>query len=225
MPIFALANAGVRLDGETLARAATSPIAIGTVAGLVLGKIVGICLGSWLALRTNLGVLPGNLVWGQLLGGSAVAGIGFTVSLFITDLAFTDPTMQDEAKVGILVGSLAAATIGWLVFGLVWNRGAVCAPPDAQLGVDGDERPDRLTEPVTEADPALGPADAPITLVEYGDYECPYCGRAHAVLRGLRERYGDELRVVFRHFPLPDVHPRAVAAALSAEAAADYGWF
>ncbi|MFC7732090.1 DsbA family protein [Actinomadura keratinilytica] len=67
--------------------------------------------------------------------------------------------------------------------------------------------------------------DAPVTLVEYGDYECPYCGRAHPVLEELRERFGDRLRVVFRHFPLSELHPRAMAAALAAESAADHGRF
>jgi DNA integrity scanning protein DisA with diadenylate cyclase activity len=78
---------------------------------------------------------------------------------------------------------------------------------------------------VGDQDHALGPATAPVTLVEYGDYECPYCGRMHPVVRELRERLGDRLRFVFRHFPLDSVHPHARRAAEAAEAAAAQGRF
>ncbi|MEU5880202.1 Na+/H+ antiporter NhaA [Spirillospora sp. NPDC047279] len=223
VPIFALANAGVKLDGETLREAATSPITIGVALGLLLGKFVGITLGTWIPLRLNWGDLPGNLVWGQLFGGAAVAGIGFTVSLFITDLAFSDDQeLMSQAKIGILAGSILSAMLGWLIFRLAWNRGAVCAPP--RLPDERDVEPEPLP-PVTADDHALGPADAPVTVVEYGDFECPYCGRAEETLVRLRERYGDEVRFVFRHFPLREIHPRAVPAALVSEAAADHGLF
>lgn len=126
LPLFALANAGVPLDLASLARAISSPITWGVIAGLAVGKLAGICLGSWLGLR--FGTLPGNLVWGQLTGGAAVGGVGFTLSLFIAELAFAERTLIAEAKVGILAGSLLAATIGWAIFRLAWNRGAPCAP-------------------------------------------------------------------------------------------------
>ncbi|MFG2005630.1 Na+/H+ antiporter NhaA [Spirillospora sp. NPDC048911] len=222
VPIFALANAGVRLDAETLRRAATSPITIGIALGLLLGKFAGVVLGTWIPLRLNWGDLPGNLVWGQIFGGAAVAGIGFTVSLFITDLAFADQALQSQAKIGIIAGSLLSAGFGWLVFRLAWDRGAVCAPP--RLPDERDVSPDPLP-PVTAADHARGPAAAPVTVVEYADFECPYCGKAEKTLLRLRERYGDDLRLVFRHFPLREIHPRAVPAALVAEAAADHGLF
>ena len=83
--------------------------------------------------------------------------------------------------------------------------------------MDGPE----LASPVDTVDHSRGPADAPVTLVEYGDYECPHCGRAYAVLEDLVDRVGDGMRFVFRHFPLVDIHPHAMPAALAAEAAAD----
>jgi len=225
VPIFALANAGVRLDGETLRRAATSPVTIGIVVALVAGKFIGVSLGTWIPLRFNWGDLPGGLVWGQLLGGAAVSGIGFTVSLFITDLAFAgDPGLQSDAKIGIMTGSLLAALLGWVVFRLAWDRGAVCAPPGLEPRDERDVEPEPLP-PVTGRDHVLGPATAAVTLVEYGDFECPYCGKTEKVLAELRRQYGDRLRLVFRHFPLREIHPHAVAAALVSEAAADHGLF
>lgn len=222
VPVFALANAGVPLDGASLARALVSPVSWGIALGLVVGKFAGVCAGSWIALRSGRGSLPGNLVWGQLAGGAALAGMGFTVCLFIAELAFADPLLRVEAKIGILAGSLLAAAAGRLVFALAWDRGAVCEPP--QPAADGP-RPSTLAEPVGDRDHVRGPEDAAVTLVEYGDYECPYCGGLHPVLDQLRERFGDELRVVFRHFPLTELHPHAHRAALVAEAAHKHGLF
>ena len=85
--------------------------------------------------------------------------------------------------------------------------------------------PNRLTVPVSDVDHATGPAEAPVTLVEYGDYECPSCLNAEPIVRGLREKHGDKLRIVFRHFPQNSVHHRASAAAEAAEAAAAQGKF
>jgi protein-disulfide isomerase len=82
-----------------------------------------------------------------------------------------------------------------------------------------------LSEPVDAKDHMQGPASAPVTLVEYGDYECPYCGEAHPVLKTVQERMGDRLRFVFRNFPLSEAHPHAFAAAAAAEAAGTQGKF
>ncbi|MET7330681.1 Na+/H+ antiporter NhaA [Nonomuraea sp. NPDC005650] len=221
VPIFALANAGVRLDAETLRAALTSPVSIGVALGLVLGKFVGISLGTWLPLRFGWGVLPGNLVWGQLLGGAAVSGIGFTVALFIVDLAFSGSPVHAEAKIGILAGSLLSALLGWVIFRLAWDRGGVCAPPEAE---PPEELPDRLTVPVGPTDHVRGPENAKVTIVEYGDFECPYCGRLHPILEEIRQRNPD-VRLVFRHYPIRTLHPRAASAAIVSEAAADQGRF
>ena len=132
VPLFALANAGVRLDAETLRTAARSPVTIGVVVALVVGKSVGITGSTLLALRLRLGVLPGRIMRGQLLGGATLAAIGFTVALFMTDLAFDDPALREQAVVGVLAGSLLAAALGWSVFHVLGERGGVCAPPDEE---------------------------------------------------------------------------------------------
>ena len=129
MPLFALANAGVRLDAETLRQSATSPVTLGIVVALVVGKSVGISGSTLLALRLRIGVLPGEIRRGQLIGGATLAGIGFTVALFIADLAFADPALREQAVIGVLAGSLLAALLGGAVFRLFGDRGGVCAPP------------------------------------------------------------------------------------------------
>ena len=128
VPLFVLANAGVVLSAETLAAAATSPITIGIVVGLTVGKLIGVTAGTWVALRTGLGRVPDTLRWGQLVGGAGLAGIGFTVALFVTDLALDDEALVNQAKIGILVGSLLAALIGWTIFRVAGERGGQCAP-------------------------------------------------------------------------------------------------
>ena len=82
-----------------------------------------------------------------------------------------------------------------------------------------------LTPPVSARDRVLGPADARVTLVEYGDYECPYCGALHPVIEAARKAFGGNLRFAFRHFPLRSSHPHALAAAKAAEAAGEQGRF
>lgn len=128
VPLFVLANAGVLLTGETLAAAVVSPITWGIVAGLTVGKLIGVTAGTWVALRTGAGTVPDTLRWGQLVGGAGLSGIGFTVALFVTDLALDDPALVNEAKIGILAGSLLAAVIGWSIFRLAGERGGQCAP-------------------------------------------------------------------------------------------------
>ncbi len=102
VPVFGLANAGVPLSGATLRAAATSSITLGIVVALLVGNAVGITAGATLALRTGLGTPPGRVRYGHLIGGAVLAGIGFTISLFIADLAFPDPQLRDEAKIGVL---------------------------------------------------------------------------------------------------------------------------
>jgi NhaA family Na+:H+ antiporter len=128
VPLFVLANAGVVLDRETLTAAFASPLTWGIIVGLVLGKPIGVTLGTWVALRTGIGRVPDTLRWGQLFGGAGLSGIGFTVALFVTELALDDELLVSEAKIGILTGSVLAALVGWLVFRLAGERGGQCSP-------------------------------------------------------------------------------------------------
>lgn len=216
VPLFALANAGVDLRDGVLADALRSPVTWGVVLGLVVGKLLGIGLGAWLAVRSGLGRLPQGVGPGQVAGGAALSGIGFTVSLLIAELAFGGSELRSEATVGVLLAAVLATAVGAIVFRLA--------------AVLHDERtaelPRTLAQPVDPArDHVWGRPDAPLTVVEYLDYECPFCAKVTGVAQELAARFGDDLRYVVRHLPLPDVHPRAELAAHAAEAAGLQGRF
>ncbi len=115
IPIFALANAGVSLGGGALRDAASAPVSLGVAAGLMLGKPIGITLASLVAVRSGIATLPDGVRWPQIVGVSLVGGVGFTVSLFISDLAFADAALIDQAKIGILAGSTLMGVAGYLV--------------------------------------------------------------------------------------------------------------
>jgi protein-disulfide isomerase len=216
VPVFALANAGVDLRGGLLGDALASPVTWGVIVGLVAGKLAGIGLGVLGGQRLGLGRLPQGVGTGQALGGAALSGIGFTVSLLIVGLAFDTPALQEEATVGVLLAAALSVLTGWLVFRL-----AAVLRGERTAGL-----PMLLDRPVDPGrDHIRGPVDAPLTLVEYGDFECPFCGRATGVVRELRQRFGDRLRYVFRHLPLTDVHDHAELAARAAEAAGAQGRF
>jgi NhaA family Na+:H+ antiporter len=115
IPLFGLANTGVLVSLDALSEVATTAAGAGIVLGLVVGKIVGVSFFAWIAVKIGLGELPEGVTWGQVLGAAAAAGIGFTVSLFITDLAFTDPALAEAAKLAVFVGSLISAVVAFLV--------------------------------------------------------------------------------------------------------------
>jgi NhaA family Na+:H+ antiporter len=115
MPIFALANAGVQFGGGGIADALTSPVALGIVFGLVVGKQLGITLFAWLTVKSGISELPEGIGWRHVYGASWLAGIGFTMSLFISDLAFSDASLVEAAKLGILAASLIAGVVGWTI--------------------------------------------------------------------------------------------------------------
>ncbi len=114
LPLFALANAGVALGGN-LTVVLASPLALGIIAGLVLGKPLGITLMSWLVVRSGKGRLPEGVTWGQVAGAGCLAGIGFTMSLFVSDLAFNDEALITAAKIGILFASLTSGILGFVI--------------------------------------------------------------------------------------------------------------
>jgi len=216
VPLFAVANAGVDLRGGVLAAALSSPVTWGVVVGLVAGKLLGIGGGTLGGIALRLGRLPQGVGPGQVLGGGALSGIGFTVSLLIIGLAFDSAELQDQATVGVLLALILATAVGWVVFRLA---AVLHGETSASL-------PTILTLPVDpERDHILGSPSAPLTLVEYADFECPFCARATGVAREVREHFGDDLRYVIRHLALPDVHPHAELAAVAAEAAAKQGRF
>ena len=221
VPLFALANAGIAINGDFLARGFSSPITLGILVGYVVGKPVGIFGTSWLLTRLTRGRLQPPVGWAAVAGGGAIAGIGFTVSLLVATLAFHGAELE-EAKLGILSAALAASILTWLLF-----RATERLPRRlrirALLGTA-----EQLTDLYIDVDPDRdhfrGPREAPVTVVEYGDFECPYCGQAEPVVRELLRDFGD-IRYVWRHLPLNDVHLNAQLAAEASEAAADQGRF
>jgi NhaA family Na+:H+ antiporter len=114
LPLFALFSAGVKFDAETLADA-SGAVGWGIVIGLFVGKQIGVTLAGWLVIRSGRADMPEGVTWSQLWGVSCLAGIGFTMSIFITGLAFSDATLISEAKIGILAGSLLSGIAGYVV--------------------------------------------------------------------------------------------------------------
>jgi Na+/H+ antiporter NhaA len=221
VPLFALANAGIAIDGDMLRRAFTSPITLGIFVGYVVGKPVGVSVATLLVTRVSRGRLKLPVGWAGLLGAGTVAGIGFTVSLLIATLAFTGPDLE-EAKVGILSAALVASVLAWAIF-----RATDLLPHRlrARALVGREETIVDLAVPVDpDRDHIRGPESASVVLLEYGDYECPYCGQAEDVIRELLSDFGD-LQYVWRHLPLNDVHAQAQRAAEGAEAAHAQGAF
>jgi NhaA family Na+:H+ antiporter len=212
VPLFALANAGVPLTAETLGASLTSPITLGVVVALVLGKLIGISLGTGLAVKLRLGILAPGISRSHIIGGAALSGIGFTISLFIADLAFSDDQIADQAKVGVLAASVIAGCLGCTLLWMASRRHPTESGPQV------------LDPPVDEErDHIRGPVDAPLTLVGFGDFESPYSGWGS--IDALHERFGDDFRYVFRHAPLDPAHQHAELAAEAAEAAAAQGRF
>jgi protein-disulfide isomerase len=222
VPVFALANAGITFSGGLLGDALRSPVTLGIVVGYVVGKPVGIVGASWLATRRVFGGQRLPVSWPGLAGIGAVAGIGFTVSLLISSLAF-EGQLLEEAKVGILAGAVLSALSAWGAFRLIARIPAERRA--RQLSGTADQLLDLTDDVDLEIDHLRGNHEAPVILLEYGDYECPYCGQAETVIGELLASFGDDVCYVWRHLPLSDVHPRAQVAAEAAEAAGAQGRF
>ncbi len=221
VPIFALANAGVVISPELLARASTSAITIGIVVGYVIGKPVSVAGGSWLLTRFSRGRIHPQVGWLAVVGSGTAAGVGFTVSLLIAGIVLTGEGLA-EAKIGIFFSVIGSAALTWLVFACVRfipaNRRSLAlnGRPDPTL--------DLLSPVDPEADHVRGAENPQVTVVEYGDFECGFCRRGEPTVRELLERHPD-VAVAWRHLPLTDVHPNALRAAEAAEAAAAQGAF
>jgi Na+/H+ antiporter NhaA len=221
VPLFALANAGIVITPHALALAARSPITIGIFVAYVAGKPLAVVATSWLTTLVSRGAIRPPVGWAGILGSGAIAGVALTVSLLIADLAFTGQALQ-EAKIGVLAAAVGASLVSVAFFRLI----ALLPAPIRLHALLGDEQQlIDLTLPVDqERDHIRGPAGAVVTVVEYGDFECPWTQMAAPTARELLAANAD-IRYVWRHLPLPDVHPYAQLAAEAAEAAAAQGNF
>lgn len=214
LPLFALANAGVSLSPDILAAAVTSPLTWGVVVGLVAGKLVGIWGSTAVLKALKIGDFGPGLSLDRIGGGAALAGIGFTISLFIIDLAIEDPDAQNQARVGVLAASVIALALGTVLF-----RIADARSPEEEVG-------QTLVRPVDpRRDHIFGSADAPYEIVEYGDFQCGFCLKASGSIQEVMDELGPNLRYVWRHAPLTVQHPNALAGAEASEAAAKQGKF
>jgi Na+/H+ antiporter NhaA len=215
VPLFALANAGVVLNGSFLASAYTAPITLGVLIGYVVGKPVAVMGSSWVVTRLSHGKIVPPIGWAAVLGSGTIAGIGFTAALLIATRAFTGQDLA-EAKLGALSAVVVAAGLTWAVLRVTQR---LPAEKRARLLL-GDTRliQDLIPAVDPDHDHIRGPKMALLTVIEFGDFECPYCGQAEPVVRDILT--DTTIRYVWRHLPLTDVHPRAQIAAEAAEAAA-----
>jgi protein-disulfide isomerase len=220
VPLFALANAGIVLDGHFLAHAYTAPVTLGVLLGYVVGKPVAVVATSWAVTRLSRGRIRPPVGWAAVLGSGTIAGIGFTVALLIATRAFHGAELN-EAKLGALSAAFVASALTWVVY-----RAVALLPPTrkarALLG-DASLIQDLVPAVDPDRDHIRGPRQADITVIEFGDFECPYCGQAEPVVRELLT--DSTIRYVWRHLPLTDVHPEAALAAEAAEAAGAQGAF
>jgi Na+/H+ antiporter NhaA len=220
VPLFGLANAGIVLSGSFLAEAYVAPVTLGVLVGYVLGKPVAVIGTSWLITRLSHGRVRPPVGWAAVIGSGAISGIGFTVALLIATRTFHGEQL-DQAKLGALSAAFVASAVTWTVYRLT----ALLSPARRARALLGDSTliQDLIPEVDQRQDHIRGPANASITVIEFGDFECPYCGRAEAVVRDLLTDV--DVRYVWRHLPLIDVHPQAQLAAEAAEAAGAQGAF
>jgi Na+/H+ antiporter NhaA len=220
VPLFALANAGVRLTGPQAHQAFTSAFTWSIVVAYLVGKPVGVVLTSVAVAVIGRAKVTVPVGWASVVGSGTVAGTAFTVSLLIANLAFTGERLE-QARVAVLLTIAGSAVTTFIVFAATRTlepiRRARLLTGDAEMLLD-------LTTPVDPMrDHVRGPDDALVTIVEYGDFECPSCGRAEKSLSA--GPLAGDVRLVWRHLPIPEVHPHAALAAQAAEAAAAQGQF
>ncbi len=220
VPLFALANAGIVINGSFLAHAYTSPVTLGILLGYVLGKPIAVVLTSQALPRMTHGRIRPPVGWLAVLGSGTIAGVGFTVALLIATRTFRGEELA-EAKLGALSAAAAASAVTWAVYRLA----QLMSPIRRAKAILGDvDLIQDLSPPVDpEIDHIRGPKRSLVTVIEFGDFECPYCGQAEPAVREILQ--DPSVRYVWRHLPLTDVHPNAQLAAEAAEAAAAQGAF
>ena len=220
VPVFALANAGIVLSADFLSHAYTAPVTLGVLVGYVVGKPLAVVSSSWAVTRLSRGRIRPPIGDAAVIASGTIAGIGFTVALLIADRAFAGPEL-DEAKLGALSAAVLAAVVTWAVLRIT----ALLPAQRRARALLGDPRliQDLIPAVDPDRDHVRGPHRAAITVIEFGDFECPYCGQAEPVVRELLA--DTTIRYVWRNLPLTDVHPRAQMAAEAAEAAAAKGAF
>jgi Na+/H+ antiporter NhaA len=215
VPLFALANAGIVIDGGFLSRAYAAPVTLGVILGYVVGKPIGLVGTAWLVARLTGGRIRPPVGWAAVAGSGTLGGIGFTVSLLIATRAFHGEQLA-EAKLGALTAVVISSVLTWTVYRVT----ALLSPARRARALLGTSQ--QMLDLIPAVEPARdhvrGPAEASVTIVEYGDFECPYCGQAEPVVRNLLT--DNDIRYVWRHLPLTDVHASAQLAAEAAEAAA-----
>ena len=221
VPIFALANAGVVITPELLARAAGSAVTIGIVLGYIVGKPISLAGTAWVLYKISGGRIRPQVGWLSVIGSGTAAGVGFTVSLLVASIALNGSALA-EAKIGIFLSVVGSALLTWAVFKSV--RFIPSVKRTRALVGSPDRSQDLLTPVDSDVDHIRGTIHPAVTLVEYGDFECGYCGRAAPTAEALLERHPD-LAFVWRHLPLSDVHPNALRAAEATEAAGAQGAF
>ncbi len=214
VPLFGLANAGVVLNGSFLATAYTAPITLGVLVGYVAGKPIAVVLSSWAVTRLSHGKIQPPIGKAAVLGSGTIAGIGFTAALLIATRAFTGQDLA-EAKLGALSAVVVAAGLTW---GVLRVTQLLPAEKRTRLLL-GDTRliQDLIPAVDPDHDHIRGPKQSLLTIIEFGDFECPFCGQAEPVVRDILT--DTTIRYVWRHLPLTDVHPRAQLAAEASEAA------
>jgi Na+/H+ antiporter NhaA/protein-disulfide isomerase len=217
VPLFITANLGIHVDSALLHRAFTGPITWGILCGLLVGKPMAYVLVPWVSRALTQGRLVPPVAGGDVLTAGAISSMGFTLTVLVATKALHGPS-YDDAVTGALTALLIAPllAVGWarLPHLLPGRLGGALRRPGAPVLVD-------LVSEVHEAhDHVRGRPDAGVTIIEYGDFECPFCGRAEESLTTVLNRLPAQVRYVWRHLPLVDVHPAAWRAALASEAAA-----
>ncbi|CAM2949132.1 Na+/H+ antiporter NhaA [Actinomyces slackii] len=207
VPLFALANAGVELNGAALATAVSSPLTWGVIVGLVLGKFIGAILGAGIVMRlVPSSHLPG-LDLPRVAGIGALSGMGFTISLLVAGLALSDEALRDQARIGVLSASLLALALAAVIFRIGDRLWPLPPPEDESLRRPIDDHTDHI----------VGDVNAPVTLINYADMTFEGRWRLMEALKGMRPMIEDgRVRVVLRHMAYT---PEAINAALALEAA------